>query len=257
MRLYLVIAMALPALAQRVNFVACPLVRDTKTVPCFLAEYQGETYFLGIQQDITADFYPPQLLHEMLVEGTIADGPRVCGGIPLKPLHVSVLPELNRACNTILPAEPGIEAPPAKRPAGPSTRRAPVSTAALPPAKPEPPFTEREFVIQYDFDSDFLFARNTRQLTDIAEYARVSKAQSIEVVGYRGSTLLSTGNVLIEKADVSRLRAERVAAVLKGLGTPPSAVSWMSESAAANGATDFESRRVAVRIVPISKENTP
>ena len=36
-------------------------------------------------------------------------------------------------------------------------------------------------MIQYDFDSDFLFARNTRQLTDIAEYARVSKAQTVEV----------------------------------------------------------------------------
>ncbi len=257
MRLCLMVAMALPVLAQHTNFVACPVVRDTKTVPCFLAEYQGETYFLGIQQDITAEFYPPQLLHEVLVEGAVVPGPRVCGGIPLKPLHVSVLPELNRACNTILPAEPGIEAPPAKRPAGPSTRQAPVSTAALPPAKPEPPFLEREFAIQYDFDSDFLFARNTRQLTDIAEYARVSKAQTVEVVGYRGSTLLSNGNVLIEKADVSRLRAERVAEVLKGLGTPPSAVRWMSESVSANGATDYEGRRVAVRIVPISKENKP
>ncbi len=48
---------------------ACPIVRDTRTVPCFLAEYDGETYFLGIQQDITADFHPPQLKHEVLVEG--------------------------------------------------------------------------------------------------------------------------------------------------------------------------------------------
>jgi hypothetical protein len=158
--LFVALAMALPALAQHMNFVACPVVRDTKTVPCFLAEYQGETYFLGIQQDITADFYPPQLLHEALVEGTVARGPRVCGGIPLKPLHVSVVAELNRACNTILPAEPGIDAPPSKRPAGPSTRHAPVSTVAGPPEKPEPPFREREFVIQYDFGSDFLFARN-------------------------------------------------------------------------------------------------
>ena len=71
-------------------------------------------------------------------------------------------------------------------------------------------------MIQYDFDSDFLFARNTRQLTDIAEYARVSKAQNIEVTGYRGSTLLSNGSVMIEKPDVSRLRAERVAEVLRG-----------------------------------------
>ena len=133
MRVLLALMIALPALAQQMNFVACPMVRDTKTVPCFLAEYQGETYFLGIQQDITADFYPPQLLHEALVEGAIAPGPRVCGGIPLKPLRVSVLPELNRACNTILPAEPGIDAPPAKRPAGPSTRQAPVSTADVTP----------------------------------------------------------------------------------------------------------------------------
>lgn len=241
---------ALPALAQQKAFVACPVVRDTKTVPCFLADYQGETYFLGIQQDITAAFYPPQLLHEVLVEGVVAAGPRVCGGIPLNPLHVSVLPELNRACNTILPAEPGIDAPPAKRPAGPSTRLAPVSTAAVPPQKPEPPFIEREFVIQYDFDSDFLFARNTRQLTDIAEYARVSKAQTLEVVGYRASTLLSNGSLLTEKANVSRLRAERVAEVLKGLGAPASAVRWISEPAAANGATDYQNRRVAVRVSP-------
>ena len=252
MRLFVALAMALPALAQHLNFVACPVVRDTKTVPCFLAEYQGETYFLGIQQDITADFYPPQLLHEALVEGTVAPGPRVCGGIPLKPLHVSVIAELNRACNSILPAEPGIDAPAAKRPAGPSTRQAPVSTAAVPPKKPEPPFLEREFVIQYDFDSDFLFARNTRQLTDIAEYARVSTAQEIEVTGYRGSTLLSNGQVLMEKPEVARLRAERVAGVLKGLGAPASEVRWISEPAEANGETDFQSRRVAVRVVPLA-----
>jgi len=250
MRPLLLLAIAIPVLAQQKNFVACPMVRDTKTVPCFLAEYQGETYFLGIQQDITADFYPPQLLHEVLVEGTIAPGPRVCGGIPLQPLHVSVLPELSRSCNTILPAEPGIDAPPAKRPAGPSTRRAPVSTAAVAPKKPEPPFLEREFIIQYDFDSDFLFARDTRKLTDIAEYARVSNAQTVEVTGYRGSTRLSGGDVLIEKDSVSRLRAQRVADVLKGLGTPASGVRWISEPTAAIGATDFESRRVAVRIVP-------
>src|SRR5579885_2519716 len=98
------------AAAQERNFIACPIVRDTKTVPCFLAEYQGELYYLGIQQDITAEFHPPQLKHEVLVEGRISEGPRICGGIPLKPLAISVLKEVNPACNTLLPAEPGIEA---------------------------------------------------------------------------------------------------------------------------------------------------
>jgi outer membrane protein OmpA-like peptidoglycan-associated protein len=250
MRLLLALAVALPSIAQQLNFLACPVVRDTRTVPCFLAEYNGETYFLGIQQDITADFYPPQLLHEALIEGTAAPGPRVCGGIPLKPVQVSVIAEIDRTCNTILPAEPGIDAPPAKRPAGPSTRQAPVSTAALPPKKPQPPFSEREFVIRYDFDSDFLFARDTRQLVNIAEYARVSKARTIEVTGYRGATLLSTGTVLTEKTNVARLRAERVAQVLKGLGTPASEVRWVSEPAPATGNADYENRRIVVRIVP-------
>jgi outer membrane protein OmpA-like peptidoglycan-associated protein len=251
MRLFLLaLAIALPVLAQHVNFLACPVVRDTKTVPCFLAQYNGETYFLGIQQDITADFYPPQLLHQALVEGTVSPGPRVCGGIPLKPVRVSVIAEIDRTCNTILPAEPGIDAPPAKRPAGPSTRQAPVSTAALPPKKPEPPFGERAFVIHYDFDSDFLFARDTRQLENIAEYARVSKARTIEVTGYRAATRLSAGTVLTEKPNVAQLRAERVAEVLKGLGTPASAVRWVAEPAAATGVADYENRRIVVRIVP-------
>lgn len=106
------------AAAQERNFVACPIVRDTKTVPCFLAEYEGELYYLGIQQDITAEFHPPQLKHEVLVEGRISEGPRICGGIPLKPLSISVIKEVNPACNTLLPAEPGIDAPPAARGAG-------------------------------------------------------------------------------------------------------------------------------------------
>ena len=94
-------------------------------MPCFLAEYQGETYYLTIQQDIQAELYPPQLLHEVLVEGTVAPGPRICGGIPLKPVKLSVLPELNLSCNTILPAEPGIEAPPTRLPQDPPLAKRP------------------------------------------------------------------------------------------------------------------------------------
>ena len=138
----------------------------------------------------------------------------------------------------------------AKRPAGPSTRKAPVSTAPEPPRTPEPPFSAREFVIHYDFDSDFLFARDVRQVTDIAEYARVSNAKTIEVTGYRAATLLSNGTALTEADNVSRLRAERVAEALKGLGSPASSVHWISKPASPNGVADFEGRRVVVRIVP-------
>src|ERR1035438_8225109 len=111
------------AFGQQRSFVSCPIVRDTSTVPCFLAEIDGEVYYLGIQQDITSDFHPPQLKHEVLVEGRVAQGPRVCGGIPLQPVSISVLKEVNLASNIRLPPEPGIDAPPAPRGPGPSSRR--------------------------------------------------------------------------------------------------------------------------------------
>ena len=82
-------------------------MRDTKTVPCFLAENDGELYYLGIQQDITSDFHPPQLKHEVLVEGTVVPGARVCGGIPLKPVSISVVKEVNLACNTLVAGRAG------------------------------------------------------------------------------------------------------------------------------------------------------
>ena len=40
--------MSVAALGQQRSFVSCPIVRDTKTVPCFLAEDDGEVYYLGI-----------------------------------------------------------------------------------------------------------------------------------------------------------------------------------------------------------------
>jgi hypothetical protein len=113
----LAVMLSVPAAAQqrppadRRNFLACPIVRDTKTVPCWLAETDGETYFLGIQEDTGAAWYPPQLGHRVLVEGTISNEPRVCGGVVLKPVVTSVMPELDASCNTMLPAEDGLDAP--------------------------------------------------------------------------------------------------------------------------------------------------
>src|ERR1700728_3988647 len=111
--------------ADRRNFVACPVVQDTDTVPCWLAEYHGELYFLGIQTD-SGGWSPPWLGHQVLVEGRLAGGPRICGGIALtsdygasnppsgtsdgRPLPtppvVSVMRELDPSCNTLLPADP-------------------------------------------------------------------------------------------------------------------------------------------------------
>jgi hypothetical protein len=238
--------------AQQRNFVTCPVVRDTKTVPCFMAEYDGETYFLAVQQDIQAEIYPPKLLHEVLVEGAVAPGPRVCGGIPLKPIRLSVLPEVKPACNTILPAEPGIEAPPTRRPAGPSTRQAPVSTAPPAPERPAPPFREREWKILYDFDSAFLFSRDTRIVNQAAEYAIAAKAKTVEITAQRAATLLSNGRTLTEGETIATQRAERVAALLRGLGTEAASVKIrvLPDVPKPDGLSDPQNRMVSIRVTP-------
>src|SRR5690349_8268757 len=62
------------------NFVACPMVLDTQDIPCWVAEYEGERYFLAVQTGRSAGVtFVPQLKHEVLVEGTAhPDEPRVC-----------------------------------------------------------------------------------------------------------------------------------------------------------------------------------
>jgi hypothetical protein len=193
------------------NFVSCPLVRDTKTVPCWLAEHDGELYYLGIQTDISADFDPPYLGHRALVEGVVApNAERICGGIVLDPVNVSTLPELDGACNTVLPAEDRYQVPFAPRPPGPSGGRLafepPPGAAAAKPALTGP----QEFAIEYDFDTPIM-ARHADVLTQIFGYATQAHARHIVVRGYRGATLLSDGTVMTERDTLPEARAKEVA----------------------------------------------
>ena len=233
------------SLAQQRSFVACPIVRDTKTVPCFLAEYEGETYFLGIQQDITADFHPPQLKHEVLVEGRVAEGPRVCGGIPLNPISISVIKEVNLACNTLLPAETGIEAPPAERGAGPSSR--PLATGSRAKETLSGP---HEFTVLYSFDDDYLEFGGGRTVNEAASYAKRINASSVKIQGYRATTVLSNGNRMVEKAGLAEKRAQEIGTLLRGLGVSGVSVSWKEEAEPGDGATDPSHRRVSILVTP-------
>jgi outer membrane protein OmpA-like peptidoglycan-associated protein len=239
------VTMAAAALGQQRNFVSCPIVRDTKTVPCFLAEYDGEVYYLGIQQDITSDFHPPQLKHEVLVEGTVVPGPRVCGGIPLQPVSISVVKEINLVCNTLLPAEPGIDAPPAPRGPGPSSHPLQLARA------PRQPLTGRqEFTVLYSFNDDYLEFGANRVVTEAASYARQTGATNVKVAGYRATSLLSNGQRLTEKAGLAEKRAQNVATLLRGLGVSPVTVDWKSEAEPGDGITDPSRRRVSIVVTP-------
>jgi hypothetical protein len=174
---------------HRRNFVGCPIVRDTASVPCWLAEYDGELYFLTLQTDVSAPVTPPWLGHKVLVEGSVApDRPRICGGVVLEPVVLSVLSELDASCSTMLPAEDRYNLtfePP--RPPGPSGGR--LAFANPEPASAEPSEPPTSLTVRYDFDGLVAF-RHAAGLVAIMDAARRVQAKRLTITGYRGAVLL-------------------------------------------------------------------
>jgi hypothetical protein len=234
--------------ADRVAFVTCPIVRDTKTVPCWLAEYKGETYYLGIQTDVSAEFNPPSLGHQLLVEGRPDPStPRVCGGIVVKSVKVSVMQARADDCNIMLPAEDRYDLPfESPRPPGPSGGRLAFGYAPPPPA-PVPPFKSKSFEVTYDFDGTVNF-QTPRFITPIVKYAREIGAGRIEITGYRGATRLEDGSLLIEDADMGSKRADQMAELLRGVSLTKATYSIVGRSKYDEG--DWSRRRVTVVISP-------
>jgi outer membrane protein OmpA-like peptidoglycan-associated protein len=236
---------------QRLNFVSCPIVRDTASVPCWLAEYEGEVYFLTLQTDVSAPVTPPWLGHRVLVEGTVSAEPSICGGKVLTPVRLSVL-ERDASCTTMLPAEERYNLtfePP--RPPGPSRGRLAFDAAPAPTAAPAPAAAIREFVVSYPFDGLVGF-NHAGVLTGILEFARKVDAREIDIVGHRGAVRLSNGQTIIEEQTIARKRAEQVAALLQGAGLrgPTFKVSWRDDAAPATGVDDHLSRRVVATVRP-------
>lgn len=238
--------------AQRRNFVACPIVRDTASVPCWLAEYEGELYFLTLQTDVSAPVNPPMLGHKVLVEGRRSDQPRICGGIVLEPVRLSALPAPDANCNQMLPAEARYNLtfePP--RPPGPSKGRLAFNTLDVQQAPVAPEAIERHFSIGYDFDARVGF-KHPALLQPVLDYALAIKARSIDIEGHQGAALLSDGTVLPESAHLAQRRAQQVAELLQGAGltAPRYTVHWVDAAPAPNGSDDAPQRRVDVIVRP-------
>ena len=239
---------ATPALAQDLAFVACPIVRDTRLVPCWLTEYRGETYYLGIQTDVSAEFNPPSLGHRILVEGKPSQGkPRICGGIVIESPVVSIINEPADDCRAQLPSDDRYQLPfEPPRPPGPSKGRLAYDYGP-PPAPPKPPFSAKTFIVPYDFDGLVGF-KTPRFLTPIVTYAEDVGATRIEITGYRAAVKLSDGSTLTEQPALARRRAEQIAELLRGAGLtgPRYEVRW--KDAAETGGPD--KRRATVIVAP-------
>ena len=243
--------------ADRRNFVACPIIRDTNTVPCWLSEYKGELYYLGVQVDFGSEFWPPYLGHKVLVEGQVSNEPRICGGVVLKPVKISPLPEADENCRTMLPAEDRYTIPFATRGPGPNNRPSrnglPGAAAAPASGPATPPPTEpREFTVLYTFNNRIWNVRATSPMQQARDYALAVHAKSVEVVGYRGASLLSDGALYVEDKGVAEMRAQQVGEILRQVGVPASALSvrWDELPQKANGVDDATRRKAVIRVVP-------
>jgi len=241
--------MAAPAPGDRISFVSCPIVRDTATVPCWLSEYEGDSYYLTIQSDVSASVQPPLLGHQVLVEGIVTDAPAICGGIVLDEVHLTAMPEIDANCNTMLPADDRYVIDFNPRPPGPSAGRLAFDPPTSGPREESPPPEgPQAFDIYFDFDKGISF-HHPRFLSEILSIAEKLQPSRMVVTGVRGAHQLSDGTLLREDPNIGRRRAEEVAGLLRDAGiTAQSEVNWID--AVADGVDDWQSRRVTVRLLP-------
>lgn len=241
-----------PVVGEPVAFVSCPILRDTSTVGCWLSEYEGELYYLGISVDQSAPFDPPSLGHRALVEGVITDKPRVCGGIPIEPVHVSVL-ERDASCNAFLPADPRFEigfAPP--RGPGPREKRQGERRERSAAAPADPLEGVQTFVVHYDFNRERA-GLYTRKMAEAMRYAELSDAKRVSVHAYRASVRLIDGSTFVEDKWIAERRANTLAETLVAIGVDEAVleVDWTSSPVAARGAgQDAGNRRATITVWP-------
>ncbi len=242
-------ASAAPPAGTRLSFVSCPIVRDTRSVPCWLSEYAGDTYYLTIQSDVSAEVQPPMLGHQVLVEGIVTDKPAICGGVVLEPVRLTVMPELDANCNTMLPADDRYVVDFNPRPPGPSGGRLafdPAPGAAPPP----PPVGPQKLDLYFDFDKSVSF-RHPAMLVNVIDVAGKIGAKTMKITGVRGAHRLSNGTLLSEAERMGQLRAEEVASLLAGAGLKlDTSVTWIDGEADADGVDDWQSRRVTIELLP-------
>jgi len=233
---------------ERISFVSCPIIRDTRTVPCWTSEYEDTTYYLTIQSDVTTPVPTPFLGHKVLVEGVVSDKPQICGGVVIDDIMLTALPEIDANCNTMLPADDRYEIDFNPRPPGPSGGRLAFNTAPSEP--PPPPEGPQTIDMYFDFDRGITF-RHPRNLTGVMRTAEQIGATRMEVIGFRGAHRLSDGSLLQESESTGQRRAKEVAELLHGAGLDlETTISWTDSVDEADGIYDWQSRRVRVLLTP-------
>jgi len=248
---------------ERITFVSCPYVRDSDPTPLWLADYNGETYLLRAQQNLSASVRHPQLKHRVLVEGIISPEPRLGSAIVLNPVLLSVLPEIDLECDRLLPAD-GTAIKNPKRPPGPGVdgvrreegaERGRQNAARLWAVDYTPDPVERvkrEFEILWDFDHGIGAHGSYGQVLAAVKYARDVEASKVEIIGHRASVRLTNGETIVERPGVEKERAETVLTIFNDHPFAPGVVTarWDPSPRPADGVTDFTKRTVSIIVTP-------
>jgi outer membrane protein OmpA-like peptidoglycan-associated protein len=236
-----------PAAGVVKRFIGCPVYRDTdagRKSGCWLASDPVD----GVQYDVTSGRIKPILGQKVLIEGiTTSTGRDLCGGVLLEPVSVSVLDETCKAF--LIPAE----GHPGRRFALPAETMQPTTVArSLPP----PPYSTREFAIQFELNSDFLVYQYAEMIIEKAVlYTKASKARRVLITGYaatRGADI--SGQRIRENLAIAEARAKMVAEAFARLGVPRELLKleWRAEpthaAPAADGLAEAAKRRVEIRV---------
>lgn len=230
------------------RFIGCPVYRDTdagRKSGCWLVDDAST----GTRYDVTGGRLKPILGQMILVEGAVSQqDPKLCGGIILEPVSVSVLPQ---TCKPhMIPAE----GHPGRRFALPANVMQPSS---VPRVLPPPPYEPREYSILFELNSDFLVYQYSETIIESAVlYTKASKPRRVLISGYAATKPIEvSGQTIREELTIARARAEMVAEAFRRLGVPANVLKleWKSDAGTAradDGLTDAARRRVEIRIEP-------
>lgn len=169
----------------------------------------------------------------------------------------SALQELSPECNEVRPPEPArvpfTERDPERQAAALARIKAnpKISVQVVPSRIPE--FTGAaplQWEMLYNFDTDRGNGPSLQALVALVQAAARENASAIEVHGYRGTSKLDNGEILVEPPGVAQRRAQKIAGIIAGLGFPAAKIEtrWTEELAPPDGHSDWRKRRVTVEV---------
>lgn len=205
------------ALADPVEFVSCPIYRDTrvgKKSGCWLVD-DPKT---GIRYDVSLSPTKPNWNYQVLVEGIVSETETdVCGGKVLTPALVSILPA---KCPAFKLEAEGYEGRAFQRPARvmqplSSKREVPVG-----------PFKDRVFHVLFEFNKSFItYQFGDFMLDQAIHWITTAQPRQLVVTGYADTQARQiSGMKLAEDKGVAQARAQAIAQSLMRMGVPANSI---------------------------------